>query len=95
MASSYLDIRKFVEEVKGKDYEEIIVSAQREATVADKRRSYQYAEALKGLLYFLRGGGKPGGVDDYVFLSFRPIVEALVRKGQLKEEALQILDKIG
>ena len=94
MTPRYHDVREFIKEVGDKDYCEIIESAQQEATAAAKRRLFQYAEDLKGLLFFLQHVVKPSGVYDHTFLSFRPIVQSLVRKGQLKEEVLKIFDEV-
>ncbi len=38
-------------------------------------------EKLKGLLFFLRFGQRPAGVDEWTFTLFRPLAENLVKKG--------------
>ena len=56
------------------------------------RGSVQYAETLQGLLFLLRYGKTPDGVAPEDLLLFRPIVENLIGKGELKPEALELFE---
>ena len=50
----------------------------------------KYIFALKGLSFFLQQSIKPIGVEEHTFQSFKPLIENLVKKGQLKEEILTV-----
>lgn len=52
----------------------------------------KYLSNLKGLGFFLGQGIKPYGVDEDTFQSFKPLIESLVSKGQMKEEILTVFD---
>ncbi len=97
------DFQKFIDSIKDLDYHEIMLAAQRRchdlesisygrkgAVRAREMGSTQLAEQLKGLLFWLRTMQKPAGLSDGHFASLRAICENLVRKGQLKPEALNI-----
>lgn len=101
MARFPYDIEDFIEQVKDKDYHEILRLAAEEgsrvqrasykvrgATEARRQGSPQYARLLGGLVFFLKSGVKPSGIDDWDFQRFRPIAENLVRKDQFKPEVL-------
>ena len=55
-----------------------------------KHRAIEYRELLGGFLFFLRYGIKPSGVSELDFQSFRPAIEKLVEKGQLKSTILSL-----
>lgn len=97
------NIGDFIEKVKVKNLPEIIFEAQDEVYQAEigtsgvkgavaKRNAgaLEYANDLKGLIFFLNSGIKPFGVSESVFFSFKPICENLVRKKQLKPEILEL-----
>ena len=50
--------------------------------------STQYASRIKAFLFYLSYWTRPGGTSDAEFACYRPIVEALVAKRQIKPEAL-------
>ncbi len=100
------DFQRFIESVKDLDYHEIILAAQRRcheleaisygvkgAVRAREMGSTEVAEQLKGLLFWLRTMQKPAGLSDGHFASLRGLCENLVRKEQLKPEALNIFDQ--
>jgi len=100
------DINKFIERVKDKDHLAIIAEAQQSVYAAEsgtsavkgavKKReagALEYAADMKGLIFFLGNGIKPFGVSDHVFQSFKPIVQSLVDRKQLKKEALEVFSK--
>ena len=76
MISTDCDFEKFVREVKGKDYYEVIFLAEKEATQAWRRdyrnqsknckgeTSREYQEKLIGLIGFMRHGMKPSVLSD-------------------------------
>ena len=77
MISLDCDFEKFVREIRGKDYYDVIYLAEKEATQA-WRRSYNnqtrnctsedsrnYQEKLIGLIDFMRHGLKPSILNDY------------------------------
>jgi len=99
------DISTFIVQVQDKDKGEIIYMARREvaevrkrsfsvkgAVKARKQGSIEYAELLKGLIFFLSSEMKPLGVSDWDFRLFRPLCEKLVKKGQLKSETLELFE---
>jgi hypothetical protein len=99
-------VSEFVQRVKDIDYPEVIRLTELEveniervsyrARGSVRRRqlgSTRYAENLKGLLWLLRSGTRPAGVDDGIFQSFRPIIESLVQRGQLRPTALKVFEQ--
>ncbi len=83
------------------DHDEILRRADAECDLVE-RRSYgrkgavrerefgssEYAEQIKAFLFFMRSGSRPYGASDEDFQNYRPVVEALVQKGQIKPETL-------
>lgn len=53
---------------------------------------HEYVDAVRGLSFFLQCGMKPGGVNEEVFQSFRPLMENLVKKKQLLPSVLKLFD---
>ena len=51
---------------------------------------YKYISTLKGLIFFIANGIKPGGVNDANFQLFKPIIENLIEQGEIKEEILKL-----
>ena len=102
------DFRAFLGSISDSDYLEMIKEAEREAMAVerglspgkgvkgiDKQYEYsarKYVELLGGFLFLLRYGIKPDGVSDYDFPSFRPAIEKLVKKGQLKSTILSLFE---
>lgn len=101
------DIGSFIERVKDKDYEELMIEAQREVYSAERGTSgvkgavrkremgaLEYAANIKGLIFFLSSGIKPNGVNDYIFLLFKPVCQNLVDKKKFNPKILNIFDTI-
>lgn len=98
------DFQAFLNSISNLDYFEMIREAEREAMTVeralspgrgrkgiDKQHKYEavkYNVLLGGFLFFLKIGIKPAGVSDLDFQSFRPVIEKLVEKGQLKSTIL-------
>jgi len=98
-------IPEFVDSVKALTLARIMADTEREVGLAEyasftsktshdfkRRGSVHYAETLKGLLFLLRYGRKSMGVSPEDFQLFRPIIDGLVRRGELKSEALQLFE---
>jgi hypothetical protein len=49
----------------------------------------RYAHRIKEFLFFLQNRSRPGSASDADFARYQPVVQALVRKGQLAPEFLQ------
>jgi hypothetical protein len=105
MRSPTFSVSEFVDAVKDLSYPEIIWAADQEVRTVEhtayvvkgardvrKRGGPQYAATLKSLLFLLQTGMKPAGVDSYTLALFRPIVENLVKKNQLKPTVLQVFE---
>lgn len=76
MISDRCDIKEFMLEAKGKNYQDIICLAEREATAAERRAYHSrqahgeraqcgedYARCLKGFITYMRYGVKPSRID--------------------------------
>ena len=105
MISLNFSIAEFVDTVKGLSLARIMSDTEREVDLAEyasfaskgsrdfkRRGSVHYAETLKGLMFLLRYGRKPDGVSPVDFQLFRPIIDGLVNRGELKSEALQLFE---
>jgi hypothetical protein len=57
-----------------------------------KYKAQKYEELLRGFVFFLRYGTRPSGISDWDFQSFRPVIEKLVEKGQLKSTILSLFE---
>ena len=57
-----------------------------------KYKAEEYLRLLKGFVFFLREGIKPGGVSEEEFRSFRPAIEKIVDKGQFKPTILDLFE---
>lgn len=93
MISQSCNMKEFIEAIKDKDYLEAIYLADKEATEAErlKYRSRKspaanttgcpnYADSLKGFIYFMRHGIRRRGLDDQEFEDLRSIREALMAR---------------
>jgi hypothetical protein len=92
MISDNCDFNEFVRQAKGRDYQDIIYLADREATEAERRFYHSampddaknlcgqgYAQCLKGFIAFMRYGIKPADIAP----------EDLTRLDLIRKEALQ------
>jgi hypothetical protein len=52
----------------------------------------RYISDLKGLIFLIEQGIKPAGVDNNTIQKFRPIIEELIKKGQLKITLLNVIE---
>lgn len=100
MISHNYSINDFVNYVKEKELGEILFLAQQECYEAERKMSGgtrgapkarqegcpQYVSLLKGLIFFLGNAVKPGGVPDWEFQKYKPIVENLVNKEIMKAD---------
>ena len=93
---------EFVNEVADLKLAEIISRAQREAISIDRLLSVrsrqkqvpgesEYRTMLGGLLCLLRLGRKPAGITDGDVPRMRPVIERLVKSGELPVETLAVL----
>ncbi len=100
------DITEYIEKVKNLDYPDLLIDIYQEISRSEEgtsrvkgavekraRGALVYADNLKKLAFFLKFGGKPSGVDDFIFESFKPIISNLVEKKQFSEKALHIFNK--
>ena len=102
------DFRAFLGSISDLSYPEMILEAEREGTAVEralspgrgikgidkqyKYKAMKYSELLGGFLFFLKSGIKPAGISDWDFQSFRPVIEKLVEKGQLKSTILSLFE---
>lgn len=95
------DQADFIQRAIGRGYEEIIAMAQREATDAERGTSgvkgavrqrqagaLDYAAFLKGVIFFLQQATKPHGLSQQQFMTIKPLVEDLVRRGIFNQKIL-------
>lgn len=95
------DFRRFIDSVKDLGIDEIVKTAsdrhyqmqgisfnRKGAEKAREMGSVRFMAQLSGLVSWLRDFQRPLGLSDGDFASLRIICENLVRKGQLKPEAL-------
>lgn len=96
----------YLNSISNLDYFEMIREASREATFVESALSpgrgrkgidkqhedeaIKYRSLLGAFVFFLRYGIKPTGITDEDFQSFRPVIEKLVGKGQLKSTILSL-----
>ncbi len=87
----------------GKDFTELLKNGEEDAAEAEvgsvgvkgavqKRESgsLEFAQRVKQFLFFLRYGEKPDSVSDIDWQSYRPIIEALVKKRQMNDEVMDL-----
>lgn len=79
MIASDCDIKTFIDTLKDKNYREIILLAEKEATEAERKYvrrkcgqatndcSKEYAKQLKCLIFYIRYGVKPRGLKEDVY----------------------------
>ncbi len=100
------DFQAFLNSISDLDYLEMIREATKEGMAVqralspgkgikgiDKQYKYKaikYEQLLRGFVFFLRYGIKPAEVSDLDFPFFRPAIEKLVQKGQLKSTILSL-----
>ena len=100
------NFQEFLGNVGELDYSEMLQAFVREATAVEARLSpgrgrrginkqyrwiaVEYLRLLKGFIFFLRSGMKPNGLSMEDFCYFRPVVEKLIEKGQLKSGILDL-----
>jgi hypothetical protein len=94
------DFDDFIARMSRLDYPEILRQANSECGRAENAGSRQreqgsikYAERIKAFLFYMQHGTRPSSATDHEFARYRPVVEALVEKGQYTPEALQRFDR--
>lgn len=103
MISETYDIREFLTAMVGRDWHEIMITAQGECATAEARSysvrgapkarklgSTRYASQLKAFLYFMNFRSRPGSASDWEWAMYKSICKSLVEKEQLVPA---ILDK--
>ena len=93
----------FVRRATGLSHAEVIAMAQSEAAEAERGTSgvkgavrkrnagaLDYAEFLKGVIFFLSSGTRPGGLTHHQFMSLRPLVEDMVSRGIYHKNILAV-----
>jgi hypothetical protein len=104
MISPKFDFDEFVRVVRDRDYREILGVTQEEnretarriaggvrgAPAARKAGAGEYKNLLGGLIFLLVENRKPSSVYDWDLQRMRPILENLVRKGELGPEVLRV-----
>lgn len=100
------DFDDFLRRMTELDYDAIRYQAELEVASAERASfsvqgaprqremgSSQYASRIKAFLFYLSYWTRPGSVSDDEFACYRPIVEALIAKRQIKSEALDAFDR--
>jgi hypothetical protein len=88
--SSPTNFGAFLSKMATLDYLDILLEANVECTraefAADSGRldTVQYTQRIKQFLFFVRYWDRPVGITDDDFAAYRPVVEALVAKGNVK-----------
>jgi len=105
-ASERFNLEKTLNRLIDLDFIELINNLQKEIlssesikipSKAQYKRDIEYLQVkyisnLKGFAFILGQGMKPAGVDNDTIQKFRPIIEELIKKGQLKESILKVIE---
>jgi hypothetical protein len=90
------DFEDFLNVVKHLDQEDImhVVSEKQEKLAklsvrSKKEGASDLAEKINAFLFWLKTGKKPSKLSFPDFIKIKPLAESLIRKGQLKPEALK------
>ena len=100
------NLDKFLARLADKDYLESLDALNNEVRNAENIRTpakgpdkrdiehlqTSYVSNLRGFAFLLGQGIKPGGVSTEILLKFKPILEGLVKKEQLKESILELIE---
>ena len=75
--------KQFIEEIKNQSCGEIIKLSKKELheVRALKKGDTEYADILRGFLFFIQWGKKPKAISEKEFQLFRPVFESLVENG--------------
>ena len=99
-ASAPYDFDAFLTSMAPLDYIEILRRADAECARAERGLSGRgglrdrklvdvtYARRVREFLFFMQHRIRPASASDHDFESYRPVIEALVAKGQMTSEAL-------
>ena len=81
-ASDIDDFKEFINNIKDKNCKEIIKLAKKELhrVRASGEEDTEYAEILRGFLFFMQWGKKPNAINEQQFQIFKPVLENLVEK---------------
>ena len=76
------DFKEFINEIKEKNSREIIQRAKKELHQVRTRDQgdTEYAEVLRGFLFFLQWGKKPSALNEKQFQVFKPVLVNLIEK---------------
>jgi len=88
-------LEKFLAGVIEKNHFEIVIAAKKEHVMSRQRRSSEFHHLISGFLFWLQTGSRPAGICWDHFLLFRPVCEALVRRGELEPRALEEFERPG
>ncbi|MCK5001975.1 MAG: hypothetical protein KAS57_03075 [Gammaproteobacteria bacterium] len=100
------DFTETIQRIENLDYLDMVAAIQAEIRTAEtnaysgksgcvKHREMgapQYASRMKALAFFLGNSVIPGGANDSDIAIFKTITQKLVKKGQLKPEALDVFN---
>jgi hypothetical protein len=94
MISPKGDFDKFQKAVETLDRKSIIETAAREKRDALAARGVdgRYVEILNGAVWLLQSGSRPGAIYPWEFAAMRPMIENLVKRGELKSSALLVFE---
>jgi hypothetical protein len=94
MISSKGDFNEFQKAVETLNRQAIIDTAVREKRDAMTARGIdsRYVEILNGAVWLLQTGRRPGPLYPFEFAAMRPMIEHLVKRGELKSSALSVFD---
>ncbi|PSL26452.1 hypothetical protein [Chitinophaga ginsengisoli] len=103
MDTSRFEIANFIAEAIKKDFTNLFIHCENELKWLDgikfntasqyrdwEWRIKEYREFIHEFTYILHTGNKPSGMKESDFKRTKPIIEALVEKGQLKSTILNI-----
>lgn len=76
--------KEFVNIIKDKSYPEMVKWSKKELheVRARKKGDTEYADILRGFLFFIQWGKKPNAINDQQFQLFRPVCENLAHKSK-------------
>ena len=104
MADPY-DFQAFLDRMAKLSLVEILVEADAECARTERASagrgrgrqrplgSLKYLRRVKDFTFFMRHDTRPSRVSDEDFASYRPVVDALIAKGQMNSEILELFER--
>lgn len=103
MAAEYdpYDFGQFLEKIAGLSHAQMLHAGETECAIAEgagtgpggpRQREVgcmEYAHRIRSLLWYLKTGTRPDSAGDGDFASYRPLVLALIARGDFRPEALR------